>query len=128
MALLAGEYSFRILPSCLSRLQNLVEMGFIRCGAHGFCPGFAGMTNLTSLVVIDPSPPRHMKFPRDLSAMEKLASVDVGCREIPIPLGTLPNLQHLTLRGLRPSCRGSHDPERVSLTTETGFAPASHWL
>ena len=71
------------------------------------------MTNLTSLVVIDPSPPRHMKFPRDLSAMEKLCSVDVGCREIPLPLGTLPNLQHLTLRGLRPSCRGSHDPERV---------------
>lgn len=62
-----------------------------------------------------------MKFPRDLAAMEKLVSVDVGCREIPTPLGSLPNLQQLTLRGLRPSCRGSHDPERVS----TQFALSS---
>ena len=112
----AGEYSFRILPNALQHLENLLEMGLIRCGAHGFQPGFVGMTSLSSLVVIDPSPPRHMKFPRDLSAMQSLLSVDVGCREIPIPLGTLPNLRHLTLRGLRPSCRGSHDPERASPT------------
>ena len=89
-------------------------MSLIRCGAHGFQPGLVGMTSLSSLVVIDPSPPRHMKFPRDLSAMQSLLSVDVGCREIPIPLGTLPSLRHLTLRGLRPSCRGSHDAERAS--------------
>jgi hypothetical protein len=101
------------MPAGLSRLQNLREMGLVKCGAHGFAPGFTGMTNLESLAVVDPSPPRHMKFPRDLSRMTKLVFVDIGCREVPVPLGGLPSLKRLTLRGLRPACRGSHDPERV---------------
>ena len=64
--------------------------------------------------VTDPSPPRHMKFPRNLAPLTCLRYVDVACREIPVPLGTVPHLKCLTLRGLRPSCRGSHDAERVS--------------
>ena len=67
--------------------------------------------------VTDPSPPRHMKFPRNLAPLTCLRYIDVACREIPVPLGTLPHLKCLTLRGLRPSCRGSHDAERVSAAT-----------
>lgn len=110
----AGEYAFRIMPAALSRLQNLRELGLVKCGAHGFALGLATMTNLETLAVVDPSPPRHMKFPRDLSRMIRLAFVDIGCREVPVPLGGLLGLRQLTLRGLRPACRGSHDPERVS--------------
>jgi len=80
---IAGEYAFRIMPAALSRLQNLREMGLVRCGAHGFAPGFAGMTKLETLAVVDPSPPRHMKFPRDLSRMTRLAFVDIGCQPPP---------------------------------------------
>ena len=69
--------------------------------------------------ITDPSPPRHMKFPRNLAPLTCLRYVDVACREIPVPLGTVPHLKCLTLRGLRPSCRGSHDAERVIAAIHT---------
>ena len=36
-----------------------------------------------------------------MSAMEALVTVDVSSRDVPISLGTLPNLKHLTLRALK---------------------------
>ena len=65
--------------------------------------------------VVSSSCPRRIRFGQSLSELEKLSSVDLACREIPIELGRLPALKHLKLRGLRPSNRGSHDPEEVIL-------------
>ena len=53
-------------------------------------------------------------MPGDISSLQQLEVVDICSRESPVVLSNLPNLKDLTLRQLRPSCRRSHDPERVS--------------
>lgn len=98
-------FSFRILPEGFGRLKELKELVIIGCGALGFRRDFTELTKLSHLVMIDPGPARSLKFPKNLSAMQSLTDVHIQCKDIPVELGTLPNLQTLTLRRLDPGPR-----------------------
>lgn len=110
--LAAGDFCFASLPTGITNLTGLKELHVANCGLLKL-PGIYKLSALSSLTITSQSPQRSDLLTLFLENLTRLQSLDLSSREIPLPLRNLTNLQHFTLRGLRPSCRRSHDPERV---------------